>query len=573
MQIFRRQATATRTAVTKRDRAAIALAAAEKAEKEADELAAAAALLKAQVDAMAAASCSAVPNPPLPPESVTVMLPDDLRDAELEGRLEEEEEADEICEAMVALQDLTLEDLEGLGDDPFEEAMDEIIEEASSRAIWAELGLPFKDYPLPPLLDDVPPEAVSTLTSSVFGIDSFAVSSIESTQCGVLFRGNLRRDAAVVSATVQARLRQAPELASKLRLFLLSDPGRAEVSDAAEGLDGSYDLDLEDPLALEPVFLALPAEMRPDAATGSRRTWLAPAATTVLTAGVTILWAAHVYAGTPAIGADNSLDLEVAGPLITAVLGLQGIHEIGHLFGAARHGLQVQPFLLLPSTTLGCAGGHAPLASFPENRTALFDFAIAGPLCGLVASACFLGAGLLLTAVAPETVAASFPHLPMPTLHCSLLGSLAVEAALGTPDPTMDQTMVVLHPYALAGFAGLVSNALSLVPIGRLDGGRAATAVFGRRPGAALGGLTCFGLGFICIFSDQPELLSFWAFTSILLFRQAEVPCVDEVSEPSPACGRLLTVLFGLVFLVLCPAPGSGPDSFAFLAEEALRSL
>ena len=88
----------------------------------------------------------------------------------------------------------------------------------------------------------------------------------------------------------------------------------------------------------------------------------------------------------------------------------------------------------------------------------------------------------------------------------------AVEAALGAPSAAASalgdssSSAIALHPLALAGFTGVLSNALALLPIGRLDGGRAATAAFGRRPAAALGGLTIFALGLCVFFSDFPDV-------------------------------------------------------------------
>ena len=99
--------------------------------------------------------------------------------------------------------------------------LDEMLSDASMRVVWAELGLPEKQYPLPLLLE---PEGAEAVCSEVFGLDTFVVRSVEISSCGVLFRGSLRRDAPRVSRVVQQRLADRPLLSSQLRFFLIADP-------------------------------------------------------------------------------------------------------------------------------------------------------------------------------------------------------------------------------------------------------------------------------------------------------------------------------------------------------------
>ena len=49
---------------------------------------------------------------------------------------------------------------------------------------------------------------------------------------------------------------------------------------------------------------------------------------------------------------------------------------------------------------------------------------------------------------------------------------------------------IPVHPLVVVGFTGMIVSALNLMPIGKLDGGRASAAVFGRRTSAVLGTLT-----------------------------------------------------------------------------------
>lgn len=49
---------------------------------------------------------------------------------------------------------------------------------------------------------------------------------------------------------------------------------------------------------------------------------------------------------------------------------------------------------------------------------------------------------------------------------------------------------VAIHPLALAGWAGLIVNAINCIPLGELDGGRIACGVWGRRAAGRLGAIT-----------------------------------------------------------------------------------
>lgn len=106
----------------------------------------------------------------------------------------------------------------------------------------------------------------------------------------------------------------------------------------------------------------------------------------------------------------------------------------------------------------------------------MFDFAIAGPLCGIIASLSALYFGLEMTVFTDAQSYAKFPALPLEILRQSSLGGGIVEAVLGqgalsVPDAAMGSQMVSninipLHPLAVAGYIGLIINALSLLPIG-----------------------------------------------------------------------------------------------------------
>jgi Peptidase family M50 len=79
-------------------------------------------------------------------------------------------------------------------------------------------------------------------------------------------------------------------------------------------------------------------------------------------------------------------------------------------------------------------------------------------------------------------------------LLCLRIRVHAALQALSAPIP--------IHPLTVVGLTGVVINALNMMPIGRLDGGRAASAVFGRRTAAVLGTLTLLLQAISAIFNN-----------------------------------------------------------------------
>ena len=74
--------------------------------------------------------------------------------------------------------------------------------------------------------------------------------------------------------------------------------------------------------------------------------------------------------------------------------------------------------------------------------------------------------GLELTAFMGPEAQSQLPSLPLQLLRSSALAGGMVEWLLGDGILAPGGGTILLHPFAIAGFVGLISNAIALLPIG-----------------------------------------------------------------------------------------------------------
>ena len=232
-------------------------------------------------------------------------------------------------------------------------------------------------------------------------------------------------------------------------------------------------------------------------------------------------------------------------------------HELGHLIVAVKEDIKIGLPTLIPGVQFGLTGAITPINSSPMNIKSLFDFAIAGPLFGIVASLVLLYFGLEMTVFMDSSALEQLPSVPLVLLRSSALGGGIIDYLLGgvlySHDPSQ---MIKLHPFALAGFGGLVINALSLLPIGNTDGGRISLAFFGRSFSRAVQGTALLGLivaGFLG--ADQADILLTYAVYCQLWQKETEIPCRNEVDELDTVRGFIAIGASLIVFLTLTPLP------------------
>ncbi len=233
-------------------------------------------------------------------------------------------------------------------------------------------------------------------------------------------------------------------------------------------------------------------------------------------------------------------------PFAFTLLAILGTHEFGHYFTARYHGASVSlPFFIPapPPLFFGTLGAIIRMRSPVRDRNSLFDIAVAGPLAGLVVAVPLLLLGLTWSRVGmvlPEHVGLTFGD--------SLMMRFFTWVVFGTIPAGMD---VFVHPMALAGWFGLYVTALNLFPVGQLDGGRIAYALFGpfhRQVSIA----TFAGLMALGVLFRSPNWIVFGALILFLMgFHHA--PPLDDLTPLSRH--RYALGVFCLILLILLIPP------------------
>lgn len=225
-------------------------------------------------------------------------------------------------------------------------------------------------------------------------------------------------------------------------------------------------------------------------------------------------------------------------PFAIGLLAILTCHEAGHFFAAKRLGAEVSFPYFIPGPTLFGTFGAVIRANSPFfNRRELMEIAAAGPIAGLVVALPALYYGLLHSQVVPETGGGLM-------LGDSLLTKLASQIIWGELPKGFT---VSISPLGFAGWAGLLVTMLNLLPIGSLDGGHIAYALFGKKQKlvARLFWLALIPLGY--------WFYGWWVWAALgLLFRLEHVPTLDDGLPLSPRhtfVGWLCLVIFVLIFI------------------------
>jgi Zn-dependent protease len=231
-------------------------------------------------------------------------------------------------------------------------------------------------------------------------------------------------------------------------------------------------------------------------------------------------------------------------PFAFGVMTILGAHELGHYFLARQYRIAVTlPYFIPVPFGLGTFGAFIRLKAPLDSRKSLFDVGIAGPLAGLVVALPLFMVGLYFSEVRS---CGQFAY------NNSLLVNILSVIFNG---PAAWDRNIVMHPLALAGWVGFLMTAINLLPVGQLDGGHIAYAMFGERWALRLAQLAFVSMALIALLTAN-QGASWFLWIAMMYFVGLRHP--PPLNDVTPLDTRrwalgLVTLLFLLAIIV--PAP------------------
>jgi len=231
---------------------------------------------------------------------------------------------------------------------------------------------------------------------------------------------------------------------------------------------------------------------------------------------------------------------------VGAVLGIFGIHELGHKIATAKQGLKSSmPYFIPGIPGLIPTMGAIILAREPiVNRDDLFDLGLSGPVAGLVIVfiVAYLGALTSVSLPIDSIPEGQLGNLPVPLF---MTGIFALAGKIDLASTQGSDIVVILSPLGFAAWLGFLVTFLNLLPAAQLDGGHIARATLGRAKQKITTWISIF------VFA----LLGFWIMAVLVLMLSMRAPDAPPLDDVSPISKRKRLLFFGSLALAVLCAP------------------
>ncbi len=239
--------------------------------------------------------------------------------------------------------------------------------------------------------------------------------------------------------------------------------------------------------------------------------------------------------------------LEMAGVYTLSLLGILGVHELGHIIAAKIHGLKTTwPYFIpgLPIIGIPTFGAFIQSKGLTINREILFDVAIAGPIAGLAIAVIVSMYGAYTAPVLDSEIAAGlFEESRL--IEWNQGEPLLMTASLALFGKGGAGHEVIMTPVMFAAWIGFLITFLNLLPAWQLDGGHMARTLLG----AKLHKYATYGSMAILV------LLNYWLMALLILFMSSRNPGATPLDDVSPLSKNRKLAYLGIIILAILCAP------------------
>lgn len=239
--------------------------------------------------------------------------------------------------------------------------------------------------------------------------------------------------------------------------------------------------------------------------------------------------------------------LEMAGVYTLSLLGILGIHELGHIIAAKIHKLKTTwPFFIpgLPVIGIPTFGAFIQSRGLTINREILFDVAVAGPIAGLVIAIIVSIYGAYTAPILQEDIAQGL-FADSKLMEWNQGEPLLMTASLALFGKGGPGHEVIMTPVLFAAWIGFLITFLNLLPAWQLDGGHMARTLLGAKRHR----YATFGSMAILV------LLNYWLMAMLILVLSSRNPSAMPLDDVSPLSKRRKMVYVGIIGLAVLCAP------------------
>ena len=239
--------------------------------------------------------------------------------------------------------------------------------------------------------------------------------------------------------------------------------------------------------------------------------------------------------------------LEVALIYTLSLLGILGVHELGHIIAAKMHGLKTTwPYFIpgLPIIGIPTFGAFIQSKGLTINREILFDVAIAGPIAGLVIAMIVSVYGAYTAPILEQGLAEELFQSEK-LINWNMGEPLLMTASLALFDKGGTGHQVILTPIMFAAWIGFLITFMNLLPAWQLDGGHMARTLLGVK----LHKYATYASMAILV------LLNYWLMAALIFIMSMKNPSATPLDDISPLSRNRKLAYVGIIGLAVLCAP------------------